>query len=149
MTTDVERYAQEPMLYFPHDSTAASDIKCQRLIFRLGYEGYGRWWRLCEHMAATKTHRVPFETDEDVLILAQVLGFGGGSFDSLTAIEDCRGFVLTLLEIGLLTTDKNGLLKNSRMDNNALYFGKQKANGHKGGRPRKNAVTSKTTGRDT
>lgn len=149
MPSEVERLAQEPMGFFPHDSNAAQDVKCQRLIHRRGWDGYGRWWRLCEYLAATKGHRLAFETEEDALILAGVLGFGqGGAFDDYVAIEDCKSFVLELLDIGLLESDGDGFLKNSRMQNNAVYFGKQRANGRKGGRPRKNSVTSKTTGQE-
>ena len=149
MSSEVERLAQEPMSFFPHDSNAAQDVKCQRLIHRRGWDGYGRWWRLCEYLASTKGHRLAFETEEDVLILAGVLGFGqSGAFDEYMAIEDCKSYILELLDIGLLEGDGDGFLKNSRMQNNAVYFGKQRANGRKGGRPRKNSVVSKTTGQE-
>lgn len=149
MEKDVERYAMEPMAFFPHDATASQDVKCQRLLRRRGWDGYGRWWRLCEYLAATKGHKFSFETEEDVLIMADVLGFGGGQmYDELIAIEDCKSYVGELVDIGLLERDGNGFLENSRMKNNAVYFGKQRANGRKGGRPRKNAITSKTTGQE-
>lgn len=149
MPNDVDRLAQEPMSFFPHDANAFQDVKCQRLMHRRGWEGYGRWWRLCEYMAATKGHRIAFETEEDALILAGVLGFGAsGAFDDYVAIEGCRAFVSELLDIGLLERCEDGFLKNSRMQNNAVYFGKQRANGRKGGRPRKNSVTRKTTGQE-
>ena len=149
MTSDVERLAQEPMAFFPHDANASQDVKCQRLIHRRGWDGYGRWWRLCEYLAATKGHRLAFETEEDVLILAGVLGFGSaGAFDEYVAIEDCKGYVSELLDIGLLERDGDGFLKNSRMQNNAVYFGKQRANGRKGGRPRKNARNNETAGKE-
>ena len=138
MASEVERLAQEPMSFFPHDANASQDVKCQRLIHRCGWDGYGRWWRLCEYMAATKGHRISFRTDEDAIILAGVLGFhGGGAFDELMASEDCKAFVSTLVDIGLLESDGDGFLKNSRMQSNAVYFGRQRANGRKGGRPRK------------
>lgn len=149
MPSVVERLAMEPMSFFPHDANASQDVKCQRLIHRRGWDGYGRWWRLCEYLAAISGHRIAFETEEDALILAGVLGFGqSGAFDEFMAIEDCKSFVSELLDIGLLTHDAEGFLKNSRMQNNALYFGKQRANGRKGGRPRKSTVTSKTTGQE-
>lgn len=147
----MEEYAaaQEPMSYFSHDSTAAQDVKCQRLIHRRGWDGYGRWWRLCEYLAATKGHRISFETEEDALILAGVLGFGhGGAFDELMAIEDCRSYVSELLDIGLVERDEDGFLTNFRMLKNALYFGRQRANGRKGGRPRKNKQPSDSAGRE-
>ena len=103
--------SQEPMAYFSHDSNAFDDDKCKRLIRRRGWDGYGRWWRLCEYMAAQKGHRIAFETEEDVSILAGVLGFGQtGAFDEYVAIEDCKSFVACLLDIGLLERDEDGRL---------------------------------------
>lgn len=149
MPSEVERLAQEPMAFFPHDANAFQDVKCQRLIHRRGWDGYGRWWRLCEYMASTKGHRIAFDTEEDALILSGVLGFvSGHAFNEIIAIDDCRSYIEELLDIGLLERDSDGFLKNSRMQNNAVYFGKQRANGRKGGRPRKNAVVSKTTGQE-
>lgn len=141
--------AQEPMAFFSHDSNASQDVKCQRLIHRWGYDGYGRWWRLCEYLAATKGHRIAFETEEDALILAGVLGFRqSGAFDEYMAIEDCKSFVEELLDIGLLERDEDGFLTNFRMLKNALYFGRQRANGRKGGRPRKNSQNNNSAGQE-
>ena len=146
VANSIDDLAQGSMAYFPHDSNAESDIKCQRLIMRRGYDGYGRWWRMCEHLASIKGHAVPFETQEDKLLLGITLGFGGGSYEDLMTIEEVESFVNELLSIGLLTRNRNGELENSRMHENAKYFGKKKAAGHKGGRPRKNTSASKTTG---
>ena len=35
-------------LYFPHDYNAASDEKIEELLFKLGNEGYGIYWRIIE-----------------------------------------------------------------------------------------------------
>lgn len=143
MVSVEDRLAAEPMAFFPHDAGAHADIKCQRLIRRCGWEGYGRWWRLCELMAATKGHMIELGTDEDALILADVLGFPAATAaDEKQAIEDVRKYVGTLLDIGLLTADGTGTLKSSRMLDNAVYFGRQRANGRKGGRPRKSKTAS-------
>lgn len=131
--------AQEPMAWFQHDANAAQDQKCQRLLFRYGNEGYGAWWRLCEILANTTTHSLPVETDEDWLILAEQIGMRkAGAFDEISSVDDCKGFIDCLLEIGLLTRDGKGRIESGRMQKNALYFGMQRANGAKGGRPRKN-----------
>lgn len=136
------------MAYFPHDSNASNDIKCQRLIRRLGWSGYGRWWRVCELLASNKGHVIPFSTEEDKLILGDVLQFGDGSnFCELLCIEEVTAFVDQLLSIGLLQTDENGCLENPRMHENALSFGKKRAAGRKGGRPRKTHSQTKTPDR--
>lgn len=146
---DVETLAEEPMSFFPHDANAAQDVKCRRLMRRRGFDGYGRWWRLCEYLATIKGHKLAFETEEDVLIAADVLGFGGGAaFDEYLAIDECKSFVGDLVDIGLLETDGDGSLMNRRMLNNALYFGRQRFNGRRGGRPKKDSVTSKATGQE-
>lgn len=134
----VAERAREPMAFFSHDSHAASDIKCRRLIRRFGMEGYGRWWLLCELLAAAEGHSLPFGDDEDALILAETLRFsGGGSFDERIALDECRKFVEGLVDIGLLSVTPDGGIESERMTRNAAYFGKNRANGAKGGRPRK------------
>lgn len=142
MANSVTELAAEPMAFFPHDATASADIKCQRLIRRMGYEGYGRWWRLCEHLAATKGHAVPYETHEDKLILGGVLGFSANDFEEFITIEETDGFISCLLDLGLLQKNQNGELFSERMAENSLYFGKQRYNGRKGGRPKKNGKTA-------
>lgn len=142
MPNTVSDLAAGSMAYFPHDSNAASDIKCQRLIMRRGFDGYGRWWRMCEHLASIKGHAVPFTTDEDKLILGQVLGFDSGQFNELITIEETTGFIEELLAIGLLKTNENDCLENARMHQNAEYFGKKRAAGRQGGRPRKAKKTA-------
>ena len=132
--------SREPMAFFPHDSTASQDLKCQRLLHRRGFDGYGRWWRLCELLASTEGHEIPVETVEDICILAGALGFGtGGAFDDRIAAEECRAFVDDLIDIGLVELE-DGAISSTRMMKNAAYFGRQKHNGSKGGRPRKNAA---------
>lgn len=141
--------AQEPMAYFQHYTNVLQDGRFQRLIIRRGYDGYGRWWRLCEYLAAAKGHRIAFETEEDARVLAGFLGFGnGGAFDEYMAIEDCKSFVEELLDIELLERDADGFLINNEILENALYFGRQRANGRKGGRPRKNAKNNASAGQE-
>ena len=135
-----DELAADRLAYFPHDSNAANDIKCQRLLMRQGWSGYGRWWRVCELLASNKGHVIPFANSEDRLLLGKALQFGtGGVFDDLMCDEEVTAFVNDLLDIGLLQADENGCLENPRMHKNALSFGKKRAAGRKGGRPRKNA----------
>lgn len=134
--------ASSPMAFFAHDANAAQDEKCQRLILRRGWDGYGRWWRLCEHLAATKGHRAAFETDEDAMIMSGVLGYAPHE------VDDCKKFIADLLDIGLLVADGNGHVESMRMQQNALYFGRQRVNGRKGGRPRKTRSNSVSAGQE-
>lgn len=141
--------AQKPMAFFKHISNASQTEECRKLLYRRGYDGYGRWWRLCEHLATIKGHRIKFETDEEVNILADTLGFKqGGAFDEFMAIENCKSFVSDLLDIGLLERDSDGFLTNSMILENALYLARQRANGRKGGRPRKNTKNNDSAGQE-
>lgn len=133
MAKSVSEYAAEPLKYFSHDSNAASDIKCQKLIMRRGYDGYGRWWRLCEYMASIDGHAVPFSCDEEVFILGQVLGFSTYG-DIAPVIVDTTDFVNDLLDLGLVSKDKNGSIFSERMIENSMVFGRKR---HAGGTRKK------------
>lgn len=127
---EVQYASMAPMGYFSHDADAAMDIKCRRLIHRLGYEGYGRWWRLCELMASTTGHAVPCATEEDRTLLCDELRCDD---DELSTLID------TLSDVGLIPRDVAcaGRIASERMTENALYFGRRRVNGRRGGRPRK------------
>lgn len=141
--------SREPMPYFKHDSNAVHDDKCIRLILRRGYDGYGRWWVLCEYLASSTGHRVPFQSEEDAQVLARTLGFcGSGVSDDQIAIEDCKAFIADLVDLQLLKSDGNGNLQSDRLQENAIQLGQLRANGRKGGRPRKKATSEEVAGRE-
>jgi len=129
---EIEEEAARPMAYFSHDSDAAHDIKCRRLIRRLGMAGYGRWWRLCELLAATDGHRLSIEAEEDAELYAEELQLGGAC--------ELTDFLLTLQDVGLVELPGDGTVRSERMQRNADLFGEKRANGRLGGRPRKSPV---------
>ena len=129
---EIERAAARPMAYFSHDANSAHDIKCRKLIRREGMAGYGRWWRLCELMAATDGHVLEMGTDEDMELYAEEL-----CLDSAKALMQ---FLVTLSDVGLIRMPGDGTVYSERMMRNAEYFGEKRANGRMGGRPRKTAV---------
>jgi hypothetical protein len=129
---DIERAAARPMAYFSHDANSAHDIKCRKLIRREGMAGYGRWWRLCELMAATDGHTLEIGTDEDMELYAEEL-----CLDSAKALMQ---FLVTLSDVGLIRMPGDGTVYSERMMRNAEQFGEKRANGRMGGRPRKTAV---------
>lgn len=128
---EIEKEAAKPMKYFSHDSNAAQDIKCRRLLRRLGMEGYGRWWRLCELLAATDGHKLSIETEEDAEIIAEELHLDGH--------QELMQYLQVLVDVGLIQMPGDGYVWSERMLTNAEYFGKLRANGKRGGRPRKSA----------
>lgn len=129
----VRREAARPMPYFSHDSNAADDVKCRRLILRHGFEGYGRWWRLCELMAFNTGHHVPYGCDEDFELLCDELRF--------ETADELGDFVRSLADVGLISAGAlgDGQIASDRMDRNAEAVGKQRAAGSLGGRPKKGA----------
>ena len=120
------------MAYFSHDANSAHDMKCRKLIRREGMAGYGRWWRLCELMAATDGHALEIGTDEDMELYAEEL-----CLDSAKALMQ---FLVTLSDVGLIRMPGDGTVYSERMMRNAEQFGEKRANGRMGGRPRKTAV---------
>ena len=187
---EIARFASKPMAFFSHDSHAADDEKCRRLINRLGLEGYGRWWLLCELLAATDGHKLTVQTDEDMLILSESLGFRPDLLDCDVQIDpdalkriidglmrwvgtlppdrdtakmsdlsgalrrscstvlngtmgdmaasECKRFIEQLIDLKLVRLTDGGEIVSDRMNENAAYFGRNRYNGAKGGRPRKN-----------
>lgn len=129
---DIERAAARPMAYFSHDANSAHDIKCRKLIRREGMAGYGRWWRLCELLAATDSHVLEIGTDEDRELYAEELG--------CETAEEFMRFLATLSDVGLIRMPGDGTVYSERMMRNAEQFGEKRANGRMGGRPRKSAV---------
>ena len=126
---EIEAEAARPMRFFPHDSNAAQDIKCRRLLRRLGFEGYGRWWRLCEMLAAADGHRLSVETEEDAEIMAEELRLGGHA--------ELASFLKVLADVGLVHMPGDGTVYSERMLSNAEYFGKKRTAARKGGRSKK------------
>lgn len=127
---EIAEEAARPLPYFPHDTGAASDIKVRRLLRRCGFEGYGRWWRLCELMAEVDGHAVPVSTEEDAEILADELGFDG--------ISDLMDWLKLVEDVGLIDVDRlgEGEVWSDRMGKNARFVGMQRACGKLGGRPK-------------
>lgn len=136
---EVHERAQEPMIWFQHDANASQDLKMRRMALKYGNHAKGTFWNLCEILAAAKHHAIPLETHEDWVVLASALEmYLPGPFDEVQSVAECKDFIMYLLEIGLLVRDGKGRIESERMCKNALYFGSQRVNGAKGGRPRKN-----------
>ena len=126
---EIQAESARPMDWFKHDANAYADIKCRRLLRRLGMAGYGRWWRLCEIMASTNGHRPSIESEEDAEILAEEL--------QLDSVHELMDFLLVLVDVGLIDMPGDGTFSSKRMLSNAMTFGNNRANGKLGGRPRK------------
>lgn len=120
----------KPMIYFSHDADAAQDLKCRRLIRKHGVEGYGRWWLLCEALAAADGHRLPCSDDDDIEVLADIMH---------CPVEDVAPFAEYLGRIGLIDADMldGGVIVSDRMIRNSIEVGRKRVGGMRGRGPRK------------
>ncbi|WP_062530553.1 MULTISPECIES: Lin1244/Lin1753 domain-containing protein [Olsenella] len=120
-----------PMAYFSHDANSAGDIKCRRLIRVLGYEGYERWWRVCELMASATGHCLPVSERIDAEILSDELRFDG--------TKALMSYLESLADFELISSDElsQGRVASEKMMRNAERFGQNRRNGRLGGRPKK------------
>lgn len=127
---DIEAATAAPLKYFSHDARLADSTACRRFIRRRGPDGYGRYMRLLERLASEEGHVIDILDTESQYLLADELWFG----DNLSALGQ---FLKDLSECGLIQMFGDGVIKSPVVDKAALYFGKQRANGCAGGRPRK------------
>ena len=117
--------AAKPLRYFPHDSDAAQDEKCQRLLYKYGPAGYGRFWLLCERLASCEGHVIPYGTDDADALLSKWLLFDD--------VAECREFIeylrCTGLALFLHENDQNSpwLIRSNRMDKQAEKIGNLRA----------------------
>lgn len=127
---DIEAAAAAPLKYFSHDARLADSTACRRFIRRCGPGGYGRFMRLLERLATEEGHVIDVLDAESQYLLADELWFG----DNLGALGQ---FLKDLSECGLIHMFGDGVIKSPVVDEAALYFGKRRAIGATGGRPRK------------
>ena len=126
---EIERAAARPMAFFPHDANAAQDMKVELLLEDCGMEGYGRWWRLCELLAATEGHRIEVGNRRIAQVIARNLMCDG--------VDGLMAFLKELSELGLIDMPGDGFVSSRRMMRNAEYFGRKRAAGSSGGRARR------------
>ena len=110
--------------WFPHDSNAKRDLKMIRLRTKMGYEGIGIFWSLIEMLREIPGYRLPVS---DVDMAAVDLGLDA---------DKTQEAIDLFCEIGLLTHER-GHYQSKSLTSRMETWEKQKANGKKGGRPRK------------
>lgn len=123
MDEQLERFMEEergkPLAYFPHDADAFEDDSLYQLWEEEGYEGYGKWWRLCELLADRKGHGYPVRG-----------GFGRLAYDMRLEVEECERFIRRLLALHLLSEESlegAGMVRSKRMMANDEYAAEQRA----------------------
>jgi hypothetical protein len=120
---ELDEFAAEPIKYFSHDSNAHHDRKCKRLKRMYGFEGYGRWWQLCELLASADGHYLPSYTEEDWELIADDLEF--------ETAEEAKEFIHALQSLQLLEPD-DSFVYSHRMFENAIKVSASRRGGKKG-----------------
>ena len=126
---EIEAEAARPMDYFPHDVASAHDMKLELVIDEFGMAGYGRWWRLLELLAAETGHKLEVGDERVAKIVARRLSTNAG---------DLLKFIAFLADIDLICMPGDGFIWSERMIEQAERVGEKRANGKRGGRPKKN-----------
>lgn len=127
---EIRAEAAKPMAWFQHDTDAANDMKLEQVIDEFGMIGYGRWWRLCEMLAAETGHRLEIGNERVARIVSRRLK---------CSTSDMMKFIIFLHDIDLVTMNGDGFISNERMNRQAEQAGAKRANGRLGGRPKKAA----------
>ena len=109
-------------------------MKLEQVIDEFGMIGYGRWWRLCEMLAAETGHRLEIGNERVARIVSRRLK---------CSTSDMMKFIIFLHDIDLVTMNGDGFISNERMNRQAEQAGAKRANGRLGGRPKK-AAQAKT-----
>ena len=129
-TSTQEDLVSEPLSYFSHDADSLCDFKMQKLIMRYGFEGYGRFWAICEMLARQRGHSIPFDTDDDIDAITFSLRFQDSKF--------CTSFIGFLADCGLISQEAlgEGRIMSERMCSNAAYCARKRNAGMAGGKTR-------------
>lgn len=125
----IDEAAKAPLKYFSHGAHEAETTPCRRFVRRCGPDGYGRYMRLLECLAAEEGHIIDIADTESQYLLAAELWLG----EDLTALGD---LLKDLSECGLIEMPGTGVIKSPVVDSTAQYFGKRRALASQGGRSR-------------
>lgn len=127
--TEIDAESAKPLAWFQHDTDAAQDMKLELIIDEFGMAGYGRWWRLCEMLAAETEHRLEVGSERVAKIMARRL---------MVNVSDLTKFITFLCDIDLICMSGDNFISSERMNRQARATGEKRANGKRGGRPKKN-----------
>jgi len=91
--------------YFSHYSTTHNEPKMQALLAEYGYEGYGRYWILCEKIAASPNAILDISSRVIKLTIARTLELSVEDFDDFIEFLNAPDIKLVSLENNIVTTD--------------------------------------------
>jgi len=92
--------------FFAHYSTTHNEPRMQALFAEFGFEGYGRYWTLCEKIASSSNAVLDISSRVIKLTIARALEFSGDEFDAFISFLNAPDIKLVRLEDGFITTDQ-------------------------------------------
>ena len=123
----IDEAAKAPLKYFSHGAHEAETTSCRRFVRRCGPDGYGRYMRLLECLAAEEGHAIDIDDTESQYLLAAELWLG----EDLKALGD---LLKDLAGCGLIEMPGDGAIKAPLVDSAAQYFGRKRAAASAGGK---------------
>ncbi len=115
-----------PIPWVKHEAKNAGDPCIMQLISTMGFEGYGRFWRLVELLSNNPLHTIPLRNEQGYKSYLLGLGF--------TEPEPFETFISTLIDLDLVTVDEQGRRLIPLVESAALSVGMSRYNGRKGGK---------------
>ena len=92
--------------YFSHYSTTHNEPRMQALLAEYGFEGYGRYWILCEKIASSQNAMLDISSRIIKLTIARELGLSAEGFDSFIGFLSEPDVSLIRFENCLITADQ-------------------------------------------
>lgn len=115
-----------PIPWVKHAADNAGNPCINQLIEFVGYEGYGRYWRLIELLLGTEAHSIPSFGEQGYKRYTLGLRFAKA--------DDFEEFIGLLVDLDLAAVDKNGRRYIPLVDEAAFSVAKNRFNGSKGGK---------------
>jgi len=112
--------------YFTHNNNARRHPKMKALIAELGFEGYGRFWALCERIAEDSDAYLDISKKVNKLDLASELGLDGNGLDTFLSFLADPEIDLINLANGVITIDRITELFEETMGKRAVWRHKKK-----------------------
>lgn len=96
-------------IYFSHDSNARNDDKILQLRVKYGWQGYGQFWAIIEHLASAKDYKLKLDF---------ILGL---ALDLKIDVDVLKEFITYCVEIKLLKSNKKYFWSQSLIDRMVQY----------------------------
>jgi hypothetical protein len=120
--------------YFKHYNTIHNEPRMQALLVEHGYEGYGRFWALCEKIASSPNANLDISSKVIKLTVARTLGLNAEEFDNFMSFLSAPDINLIRFENNIITADflqedYQRVLKRREGDRNDYYSSTRASSG--------------------